>query len=73
MNSEDDPKEVEKVDETKESAPARRKPSRKIEMERSQFRSLLVSNPNYFGNLELSPFKPVNQKQQCEKPLFMNP
>lgn len=63
MSSEDDPKEVEKVDEKKESAPARRKPSRKIEMERSQFRSLLVSNPNYFGNLELSPFKPVKPMQ----------
>jgi hypothetical protein len=27
--------------------------------ERAQFRTLLMSNPNYFGNLKLSPFKPV--------------
>jgi len=27
--------------------------------ERSQFRALLLSNPNYFGNLKVSPFPPV--------------
>lgn len=27
--------------------------------ERAQFRALLLSNPNYFGNLKVSPFKPV--------------
>jgi hypothetical protein len=27
--------------------------------ERRQFRTLLMSNPNYFGNLKVSPFKPV--------------
>jgi hypothetical protein len=27
--------------------------------ERAQFRTLLMSNPNYFGNLKVSPFKPV--------------
>jgi hypothetical protein len=27
--------------------------------ERSQFRALLLSNPNYFGNLKVSPFTPV--------------
>ncbi len=27
--------------------------------ERSQFRALLLSNPNYFGNLKVSPFQPV--------------
>lgn len=27
--------------------------------EREQFRALLTSNPNYFGNLKVSPFKPV--------------
>jgi hypothetical protein len=31
-----------------------------IEPERAQFKSLLLQNPNYFGNLEDSPFKPVN-------------
>ena len=27
--------------------------------ERAQFRALLMANPNYFGNLEASPFEPV--------------
>jgi len=27
--------------------------------ERAQFRALLMSNPNYFGNLKVSPFEPV--------------
>jgi hypothetical protein len=27
--------------------------------ERGEFRALLVANPNYFGNLKISPFKPV--------------
>ena len=27
--------------------------------ERGQFRALIVANPNYFGNLEISPFKPT--------------
>ena len=29
--------------------------------ERLEFRKLLVTNPNYFGNLEKSAFKPVNK------------
>ncbi|GIK41588.1 MAG: hypothetical protein BroJett011_54210 [Chloroflexota bacterium] len=28
-------------------------------VERAKFRSLLLTNPNYFGNLKVSPFKPV--------------
>jgi hypothetical protein len=31
----------------------------RIEAERSNFKLLLLKNPNYFGNLELSEFKPV--------------
>jgi hypothetical protein len=31
--------------------------------ERSRFRALLLGNPNYFGNLENSPFKPVQKLQ----------
>ena len=31
----------------------------KVPMERTQFRSLLVGNPNYFGNLAKSAFSPV--------------
>lgn len=34
--------------------------ARELEMERQQFRSLLVSNPNYFGNLEGSDFQAVS-------------
>ena len=30
-----------------------------VEKERQSFRHLLLSNPNYFGNLKASPFKPV--------------
>lgn len=29
--------------------------------ERLEFKKLLATNPNYFGNLETSPFKPVNK------------
>jgi hypothetical protein len=31
----------------------------RFERERAQFRALILANPNYFGNLTLSPFKPV--------------
>jgi len=31
--------------------------------ERAQFKSLLLQNPNYFGNLDISPFKPVQPLQ----------
>jgi hypothetical protein len=34
-----------------------------VEHERAQFKSLLLQNPNYFGNLEISPFKPVKKLQ----------
>ncbi len=34
-------------------------PGLAIEVERTQFRSLLLQNPNYFGNVETSPFPPV--------------
>ncbi len=33
----------------------------KIEPERANFRQLIIQNPNYFGNIKLSPFKPVKQ------------
>jgi hypothetical protein len=35
----------------------------KIRTERQHFRALLLSNPNYFGNLKNSPFQPVVQIQ----------
>ena len=34
-----------------------------IEVERAQFKHLLLKNPNYFGNLGVSPFKPVKALQ----------
>jgi hypothetical protein len=36
-----------------------------VDQERAAFRRLLLDNPNYFGNLEASPFKPI-------KPLVAN-
>jgi hypothetical protein len=30
-----------------------------VPKERAQFRALIVSNPNYFGNIADSPFAPV--------------
>jgi hypothetical protein len=41
--------------------PARKKPD--IDKERSQFKQLVLKNPNYFGNLEFSPYKPVKSIQ----------
>ncbi len=35
----------------------------KVETERSNFRSLILQNPNYFGNIEKSSFKPVKKLQ----------
>ena len=34
-----------------------------VPTERAQFRALLVGNPNYFGTLPTSPFKPVIKLQ----------
>jgi len=34
-----------------------------IEPERKQFRALILANPNYFGNLEISPYQPVKPLQ----------
>jgi hypothetical protein len=45
------------MDETKKKASPERQP--RIEIERTRFKSLLLQNPNYFGNLEVSGFKPV--------------
>lgn len=37
------------------------KEARKIEKERGDFKLLVAENPNYFGNLANSPFKPVKK------------
>jgi len=34
-----------------------------LDPDRTQFRSLILQNPNYFGNLKLSPYKPVKLQQ----------
>src|SRR6185369_2834786 len=34
-------------------------PEQQYQKERGQFHRLLLGNPNYFGNLEKSPFQPV--------------
>jgi hypothetical protein len=42
----------------------RRRPGiESVPIERARFRSLLLENPNYFGNLGVSPFKPVKPLQ----------
>ncbi len=44
---------------TKGAAAAKSKLLLQPERERSHFKALLLSNPNYFGNLQLSKLKPV--------------
>jgi len=38
---------------------AANRPGATLSLERARFTSLLLSNPNYFGNLKVSPYKPV--------------
>jgi len=45
------------MEDSKKSKPTDQQP--RVELERSRFKSLLLQNPNYFGNLEVSDFKPV--------------
>ena len=44
-------------DSKKNAASAGQEP--RVELERTRFKSLLLQNPNYFGNLEASDFKPI--------------
>lgn len=57
MPKEKEPKETKDSDQTAETF------SKNIEVERRQFRNLILSNPNYFGNLKLSTFKAVKAIQ----------
>ena len=38
-----------------------KKPTSEVQVERAQFKRLLTENPNYFGNISDSPFKPVKK------------
>jgi hypothetical protein len=44
-------------DSKKKETPTRQQP--RVEIERTRFKSYLLQNPNYFGNLEVSDFKPI--------------
>ena len=35
-----------------------------VPKERTQFRALIVGNPNYFGNLKASAFAPVSERSR---------
>lgn len=37
----------------------------RFETERKQFRALVLANPNYFGNLKVSPFNYVIKHLSC--------
>lgn len=56
---------VEKATKVVATKPAKERPRSDVAeklpyaRERAQFRALLMANPNYFGNLKVSPFKPV--------------
>jgi hypothetical protein len=43
--------------------PVEKAPTLRYEKERQQFRALILGNPNYFGNIKASQFKPVLQLQ----------
>jgi len=51
------PKDLPSEDQPQETAAG--KPPLGPERERKQFRALLLANPNYFGNIKVSPFQPV--------------
>lgn len=57
------PKDKETKKGTKSPAAVKQTDTALYEKERSQFKSLLLSNPNYFGNLKDSKFKAVLQLQ----------
>ena len=57
-------KEIKSTSEQQVECCAEKPPTKiKLEQERLQFRSLILQNPNYFGNLEISPYKPVKLMQ----------
>ncbi len=59
METDNNPKKP-PTEEQPEVAAAQKPPAESpYERERQQFRALVLANPNYFGNLKVSPFKPV--------------
>ena len=60
------PKEISESESDCADIAAEKKAPRKkfsVDKERSQFKQLILKNPNYFGNLEFSPYKPVKPIQ----------
>jgi len=58
MENENTPQKL-PTEEQPETAAAQKPPMRLFERERQRFRALILANPNYFGNIKVSPFKPV--------------
>lgn len=63
MKEHDDPKDETANDEAKAPGAEKLATPVEIEIERKQFRTLILSNPNYFGNVTLSTFKSVKSIQ----------
>jgi hypothetical protein len=47
------------ADSKKQSSDDQPRQQPRVEIERTRFKSFLLQNPNYFGNLEVSDFKPI--------------
>src|SRR3990172_12575515 len=59
MEAENNPKKTSTKEQSQETAVEKPPDGPSYDKERAQFRALILANPNYFGNLTLSPFKPV--------------
>src|SRR5262249_31925807 len=61
MEPENNPKKppTEKQPEPEKAAIKKPPNESQFERERRQFRALILANPNYFGNIKVSPFKPA--------------
>lgn len=60
MKNENDVKDTKDANQPKQAAAKKRDT---VEIERTQFRRLILANPNYFGNLKVSTFQPVKPLQ----------
>src|SRR3990172_12047519 len=63
MEAENNPKKTSTKEQSQETAVEKPPDGPSYDKERAQFRALILANPNYFGNLELSPYKPVKLQQ----------